>query len=1140
MTIEGPTPPPTPPELPTVTPPPGLDPFVPLDTLQGSEVAGPGGQIITLLPEFDTNSILVFTKIINDAIQLLRDELNLANFSDTQIFRDVHINIINNTQVEVLFDLLSLDIGGWTAIVNNQIQVIDLENSSLQNYQALIDGFVATDEENINLYNETRNVYNNYITTTEFNELTEAEKAVALSVFNNPLGADVAIADQNTATTIFNTALTTFTNQLNSIVSQDQFQIDQVNAQITIYNDADLNSLSEAEKEQLIADTNAAIQAYNIYSGNRNTELNDLFNQLDADISTYNGHTSDYNVAAPVINRLREAFNLTGDYPEDLPSVPLQPVSYDNLSFLGTVSEESPQQPHPSATLPPPPSGSALAHSADEIDFLIGNIYTFGDLNAYIAERNASLAQAQANISGITSIYTNITEIYQDAVEIVNPIRVSLGLTPPYPENLLQIPLQPVTYPPFAPIDLPNGTMQLSTITAPVPVGSALDYVQFPNPVTLFPNEEELLASAFVDAALRINGIIDRLNAVVASINAEIDRQLFLNQGFDITLPAAFIQRQPDVFLQSSSGSQAFGVGSLAVGLYSVNLERILSRGIFESYAISASMPLPPRLFDAIELITLQIISLSALTATTPVARLLGNRLAGLALSNPAIAVALGLSFTNQLIESLSSGSFSSLVNRTVRNFSRQARILDRQGLLPPELALLAHGSAGQIAELTRAITSGAAFALLGISLSNMSLALGLPSLSLDFLANVDGGSLSDALLADFAGGSGLRDILSNPLSLLFIKSSLAEMLIFNLGFLSTSAAIVIGTSIDNVIQLGLTNNFFQFREALRRELRAQGLRPLQALRVANEAVAFVRSELGGSLLDAIYKPNIDPETIAREVVASRISSDRIEVQRIVQESIDRAIRLGPYETQREFRNRIAQELRSSGLRRTEANFLANQVIQLIETGVLSPLSGISPERLSALRNQIPHDVIDAALGRGPFSSEAEFLAVLRSEMVLSAVRSGASGGILGALDDFDRAVAAIGPGPISLLELAASLKSRVLNLLAGFDPVFAEQLANSTVYTLLGALSIDEVANEENRDPLSLLNQLDVHVHRLQERSNEDVHRRIRNTSQDHVQHRAETINLLDNSLRPAEAFLGSLAGAGGRRRSIDFLGGV
>jgi hypothetical protein len=1110
---------------PTITPPSLSE-----SALEKSkQIVGPDGKPVTLKARNDdTLSISDFAKILSEALIKLREELNLAQRTDPTYLRNFYLNIITARFTSTLFDLLALQTGGWSALVTNETNIIDFANTNLADFQQIIDATAAEDQNNLNKFSILKDVYNQ----TVFPASPDA-KAAVLDVFNNPVGEPLAIDNHNNDVIALNDQLTGFDAALNNVYAQDQVQQDALNAQLTLYNDADFNSMTQEQIDQLVQQTNDAINAYNTYVYTRNQDIGTLFDNLRASIVSYNGTVGTTNEVYDAINRLRTAFGLAETYAPvtGLDPTPIQtdPQNPMGLSALSPVSASS--QPVTLAE----PAGKPLNSASDFLKtptVLLpgqGQTYSFGQYNDYAALRNALLDTAYANFGVVAGAYNQINGIYNTAVEIVNPIRAQYNLNPPYPENIPSLPTRPVEYGNLDLIPLATG-QPINQVTIQPPSGSALDYVNFPNPVTLYPNEDDILSQALVDMTLQSLGVIALMNTIVEGIKGEIARQLFFNPGQNIVLPDAFIQKQPDVFLQSG-GAQGFGLGSFAVPVFAPAMERILARGIFETAAKEFAIPLPPRAFDAIQLATLQAVSQTALLSITPTTRLFGNRLAGLAANNPGLAVAVGLSYTNQVLQAITSGSVFSLVNRTIQNFVRQARLAARAGILPPGLELLATGSVGQIAELSRAIAAGASFALLGIGLTKLAQAINLPTLSLDLFKSLEGPGLANAIRQAIGGGVQLRDILQNPLSVLFLKAQLADFLINQRGFLSSSAAQIVGSSIDDVLQVGLLNNFFQLQESLRLALKLQGVSPLVAAKASSEAVSYLRLELGlnPALANSAYQSQFDQQAAVREIILTGIAKDRVNVGTIIQESLQRTIRQGGYETQREFRNAIVNELRSQGFRTTDASFIANQVINFAAGAPLSPLSGISTSQLSLIQGNFSSSAIAQALGRGPFSSEAEFLAILRGTSGLSNTA-------------FNQATSPLSGSPHSLEDLIGGVKTAVLKTLSGkTDQNFAGTLANSVAFTLFGALSQKEVTNVEGHNPLSVTNQMKDLISTLQSKENQSLATQVSLYFRDLSEANGNFIETLNKVFRPPETAIVNQASAlSGGNRELQFLGGV
>jgi hypothetical protein len=218
------------------------------------------------------------------------------------------------------------------------------------------------------------------------------------------------------------------------------------------------------------------------------------------------------------------------------------------------------------------------------------------------------------------------------------------------------------------------------------------------------------------------------------------------------------------------------------------------------------------------------------------------------------------------------------------------------------------------------------------------------------------------------------------------------------------------------------------------------------------------------------------------------------------------------FQTQREFRDQLRQELRNVGFSLNDAAYLANSAAAFGLNGNLVSVYGVSAARLEAIDaaaiNRISGDFgISAALASdiynrartrailsAPFSSEDQFRVVLQEEIQRETINS------LGRYDGhsiLDRAIADLA-SPSSVLSLAALTEQLGAHVLAVLRPDLgmrvAEELKNQILTALLGGNTIEKIENEETRNPLSTLHLVDTQIsHLLRIEEDEEMRKMLR-----------------------------------------------
>lgn len=590
--------------------------------------------------------------------------------------------------------------------------------------------------------------------------------------------------------------------------------------------------------------------------------------------------------------------------------------------------------------------------------------------NAYVNSRNPDIQ----TFNTATDAFNMLVDANNATIADLNIRREAIGLDP----------LDPQPY---------SGLGDELTLAPAMPpatefpdVSEVNELVEYPDPPTaaeLFDTEYKLL----FEALFLLFSIIEA-NRIEAIENA-IENELFFFRGVQPAFPDAFIANQPDTFFSTPSGASVGpAVAGTSLNLSSPSIEGLVSNSIFDAINVSNKQALDSGSIDEIKLQILSTLVDLALLSSLSASVLLGNQFALLGDDSPAITSAISLTLAARLQDLVSSNIFrNSNINLVRRNLGLGA-------------------SFGRISGLADALTAGTNLALLQLSVSLISLALKTPGLATQLLGNVAGISTTDLFIAS-APASQLNEVLRNPLAILFLKSTLSGQLALA-GSLNTAQALV-NLSINNVLSQGTFRNLTSLREALAGEFQAQGVGPVQSLALANAAVAQVNGDTNALFLDtAFISSSVNRGALAGALI-NRLAEQGFDVGTagtIVNPAIELTL-AQDFEIKREFRDQLSSDLVGNGLGRTNAIALANDAVEFLERGVITPFSA----------DQIRQDILGASLtniltGRGLGSSAA---ATTVDRIIAGAIAGAGAGGFRNAIRD---AAKAVGFGPALAREL--------------------------------------------------------------------------------------------------------------------------
>jgi hypothetical protein len=410
--------------------------------------------------------------------------------------------------------------------------------------------------------------------------------------------------------------------------------------------------------------------------------------------------------------------------------------------------------------------------------------------------------------------------------------------------------------------------------------------------------------------------------------------------------------------------------------------------------------------------------------------------------------------------------------------------------------------SAGELAQISGNLSAALNAALLGITLASYEQSLGFPDLSLQVLANTEGLSQTDAITAAI-GGSRYGDALSNPLSVLFLKQSLTDNLVLQSGLPSQTAAIIVNNAVNNLANSGV--NFVSAEAliaALQGQFVQQGVASNVAALLAAEGLNYINALLGVPGLNQVtpgeVPPGSNPSAVVNDIidinrrilatlekynnvlneVLKNIQADREKIAEILKAALLSDILNGKSDINFQLRDSAVAALRSAGYSTKLSLYLANQLIRRLTGNQLSPITGITADKLNQLVEAdkgISQSAIAEALASGPFSSEIAFTNTLRGILERS-------GGGLG----LDQALA--GLSDVKVMdkdELKKSLSTHLDGVLTGLSAANAVIARDNILKGIL-----------DDQNPTSIVSQVKDQIDTLNrdrtEREREDIHRQF------------------------------------------------
>lgn len=494
--------------------------------------------------------------------------------------------------------------------------------------------------------------------------------------------------------------------------------------------------------------------------------------------------------------------------------------------------------------------------------------------------------------TAVSSYGATVTEL-NSAINDINVIRDAVGIPtlPLVTDTGPSVPSQATM--PSAPSS--SNAVVLADATVPAKISSTAA------PSTP-PTGQELFAQYALPVVEALIPSTDLLTTFMDNLTQYRDYQNFYLgplAGKISTLPNSYVDQAAQVYLDESVsvGSGAgVSLASMISGLSSSNLNRVLSNSIANDSAQKNNIPLSPQVIDQIRLINIALLSRAGLGSSIPAFSLLSERMAYMDENSPAVKIALSLAFSIQISALSSSQDVQEAILKQLQAANPSAA--------PEDLINLA-------ASLTAA--SNLSFALFAVA--QIAQSLNFPELTGQTVGLVDVPATATAL--NSASTTTLGDVLNNPMSLSHIKEDLANTLT-GYGNLSQSAA----NDITKTLQLKDITSESQLKDSIIQQYTQAGISSSDAIKLANRAAEFTRSEVNGAnVLDtAIQNELIQKDYLTKQLQNNGVSADIIE--KVVPD-----ITSGSFTSRRELRDEISKLLVGSGSTSDQALNIATNII---------------------------------------------------------------------------------------------------------------------------------------------------------------------------------------------------------------------
>lgn len=693
---------------------------------------------------------------------------------------------------------------------------------------------------------------------------------------------------------------------------------------------------------------NAQVDIYNAAVAGVNTQLQTQYNTYINAVSNYNAQIQANNAQIAIINAARLKYGIPGTLPYQTPvtsiNIQLLPTSLPHNPPLGQLpSVPSSFNTAPSASevtaisttiiapSPPPPLTIAEQALLNLIQQRLQNINN-GSLKAYnnaLAAANIEVGKMQNAISDFSQGLINQTT-YNAAIStylgFVNGPNGNSKLSTlysaylsdlnTYNSGLVSINAQIDTFNQSRPANkqLPKQLEQTSPagsglLPASIPSGPSPPaanpfdaYVSVilpcvPNGSSTPTKLKDFLAAYYTpyfEESLEQQKLIEKMQQ---SIIENSDFTMVTLRGKSQLAPNASTDTKANVYVNeqgSSPGISGVGLTLLIGGLNNSALTAIITNQLLLATGkLLEGKQLPPGVSDKILAFTLNALQETLLVAAQK---------AGGVLSQFPSA---GKDALSAVLSAAIAGQISSLINSgAVKNAI--VAYLQAAGISPAE-----------IATIQGALTAAVNLGLLQVTVKEIATLLDLPGLLPQVLANLP--SASDDFkqqILSAANSNNINSVVNNPNTLATLKSILNDTIQSSANLQSSLNQTNLNRAINNALnQTDAINSANDLHDRLVSALKQEGADVPTAGQLAQQAVDFVQSEQALANLDLQYANN---QAIAS---SQRASQD-------VKDAVARAQNTNSFETNRQFRGAVVNELQNQGQDLSTSYTLANQVLQ--------------------------------------------------------------------------------------------------------------------------------------------------------------------------------------------------------------------
>lgn len=533
-----------------------------------------------------------------------------------------------------------------------------------------------------------------------------------------------------------------------------------------------------------------------------------------------------------------------------------------------------------------------------QISTMNSAINTINGISNPTAAQIATFNQAVTNYNNyLTSIgnpallaYANAaTNEYNDPTSTANNVTI-----PAINQTIIDLNLGIPLVPPFDPTSAPVGASpqapqsNYSGVQIPLIPGN---YPSLPhlNRNNLAVTPQDIVNTFFLPYA---EDYLAALKAVSKKLAGIDEYRAFVNfiqkQGFLLN-PAkvdAFILNTAKPSLPEGGSASGGTLGSLIVGLDSINLERILSTALFKAVIGADNIPIPPHIYDEINLLALTLQERIGAAAGLSVIKLLGETLKSLPTDSKSILVALAATILQNILKIVADGKAT-----------REALVKILGGV--PEI------SQAQKEQLADQLVAAQNLSLLNNAALSTSLLLQLPTLTPDIL-NTSSFSTTTTITTptgtatstttvisdeespipeDPYSPNTVNGVLGNPQSSYQVSQQLSDRLASDAKFPKpTTTPTVINQALQNTAKALPPNATpAQFQTTLTEQLLKQNVRVEEAQFLAENARALVDSIRGQLKTEALAKQisekitalvksdvvNPLPESVAASIISS-------------------------------------------------------------------------------------------------------------------------------------------------------------------------------------------------------------------------------------------------------------------------------